>query len=59
MIVWEEKIASERRAFEKSLKAWVGLFVPDESVSEHYYQVISDTLSPYSIREKKPKHAIK
>ena len=48
--MWKEKIASERKEFEKTLKAWVGLFVPDESVSEHYYQVISETLSPYSVR---------
>ena len=47
---WKEKIASERREFEKTLKAWVGLFVKDRSVSNHYYQVISDVLSPYSIR---------
>ena len=47
---WKEKIASERREFEKTLEAWVGLFVKDRSVSNHYYQVISDVLSPYSIR---------
>ena len=56
--MWEDKIASDRREFEKTLKAWVGLFVPDESVSEHYYQVISETLSPYSIRGRKPKLAV-
>ncbi len=47
---WEEKIASERRKFERTLKAWVGLFVKDRSVSEHYYRVISHALSPYSVR---------
>ncbi len=56
--MWEEKIVSDRREFEKTLKAWVGLLVPDESVSEHYYQVISETLSPYSIRGRKPKLAV-
>ena len=56
--MWEDKIASDRREFEKTLKAWVGLLVPDESVSEHYYQVIPETLSPYSIRRGKPKLAV-
>ncbi len=50
MELWEEKVASERRKFERALKAWVGLFVKDSSVSEHYYQVISNVLSPYSIK---------
>ena len=45
----EEKIL-ERQKFERTLKSWVGLFVRDSSVSEHYYQVISNVLSPYSIR---------
>ncbi len=56
--MWEDKIVSDRREFEKTLKAWVGLFALDESVSEHYYQVISETLSPYSIRRGKPKLAV-
>ena len=50
MELWKEKIASERRKFERTLKAWVGLFVKDRSVSEHYYRVISHALSPYSVR---------
>jgi hypothetical protein len=49
MSVWEEKIASERREFEKSLRAWVGLFAVDD-FAEHYYQVLSETLSSYSVR---------
>ncbi len=43
--MWEEKLVADRLMFEESLKAWVGLFVPDASVSEHYYQIMSDTLS--------------
>ncbi len=50
MELWEKKAASERREFERTLKAWVGLFVKDRSVSEHYYRVISHALSPYSVR---------
>ncbi len=57
--MWYEKIDSDRLAFEKTLKAWVGLFVSDESVSEHYYQIISYVLSSYYISDKKPKRAIR
>ena len=37
--------------FQDSLRAWVGLFVSDESVSEHYAQVILDVLSPMTLFE--------
>ncbi len=50
MELWDEKVESERREFERTLEAWVGLFVKDRSVSNHYYQVICNVLSPYSIR---------
>ena len=46
---WKEKIASERREFERTLKAWVGLFVKDKSVSEHYYRVISHAHVLYQV----------
>ncbi len=59
MEMWEAKIASERQMFENTLKEWVGLFISDKSVAEHYFRIISHTLSSYSIREKKPKRAIK
>ena len=41
----------EKRMFQDSLRAWVGLFVSDESVSEHYAQVILDVLSPMTLFE--------
>ena len=50
MEMWEAKIASERQMFENTLKEWVGLFLSDKSVAEHYFQIISHTLSSYSIR---------
>ena len=43
----------EKHMFQDSVRAWVGLFVSDESVSEHYAQVILDVLSPMSCFEEK------
>ncbi len=39
--------------FTIALRAWVGFFVSDKSVSEHYIQIISDTLSPMSCFKEK------
>ncbi len=36
----------DKRLFQDSVRAWVGLFVSDESVSEHYAQIILGVLSP-------------
>ncbi len=41
------------RMFPDSLRAWVGLFVSDKSVSEHYARIILDVLSPMKcVKEK-------
>ncbi len=43
----------EKRMCQESMRAWVGLFVSDESGSEHYAQVILDVLYPMSCFEEK------
>jgi hypothetical protein len=43
----------EKRMFPDAMKAWVDLFAPNKSVSEHYAQVILDVLSPMSVFEEK------
>ncbi len=43
----------EKRMFQDSMRAWVGLSVLDKSVSEHYTQVILDVLFPMSCFEEK------
>ena len=43
----------EKRMFQDPVRAWVGLFVLDKSVSEHYAQVILNVLFPISCFEEK------
>ena len=43
----------EKRMFPDAMRAWVDLFVPNKSVSEHHAQVILDVLSPMNIFEEK------
>ncbi len=42
-----------RWMFPVSLRAWVGLFVSDESTAEHYVQIILHVLSPMICLERK------
>ncbi len=43
----------ERRMFPDALRVWVGLFVSDKSIVEHYAQIILHTLSPINCFGKK------
>ncbi len=43
----------EKRMFQDSMRAWVGLFVSDKSVSEHYAQIILGVLSPMKCFEER------
>ena len=43
----------EKRMFQEWMRAWVGLFVSDESVSKHYAQIILDVLFPMSCFEER------
>ncbi len=45
-----------KRIFPESLRAWVGLFVSDKSVAEHYTEIILKTLTQIGcLRFKPPK----
>ncbi len=41
----EKTDAINEKIFPDALKTWVSLFVSDKSVAEHYYKIISDTIT--------------
>ncbi len=45
-----------KRIFPESLRPWVGLFVSDKSIAEHYTEIILKTLTRIGcLRDKPPK----